>query len=296
MDVKFINPFLDGAAEVIKTMAFMDAVPGKPFLKKDDTAKGDISGIIGITGDATGSLAISFSEGCLWGIAGSMLGETYSETTQEVLDCAGELTNMISGVARTNMERMGMKVFAAIPSVIFGKDHTIRHILNSPSIVIPFSTDSGEFVVDVCIRTTEAKAKSKENYQVINRRTADLIPSQQPQAVKETASVKATFDVMKPEQPEQEVQEEKSRRDLLKEAIDAMVDARREIQKLLSSQPFMRREERKKLNEKVAIYDKKIRKMKLDLTALDVLSKLTQDDLDKPDHQKALSELLIVSG
>ncbi|SEM41375.1 Chemotaxis protein CheX, a CheY~P-specific phosphatase [Syntrophus gentianae] len=286
MDVKFINPFLGGAAEVIKTMAFMDAVAGKPYLKKDDTAKGDISGIIGITGDATGSLAISFSEHCIWGIAGSMLGETYNETTQEVLDCAGELTNMISGVARTNMERMGLKVFAAIPSVIFGKDHTIRHILNTPSIVIPFSTSTGEFVVDVCIRTTEAQARSEENYQVINRRTADLIPPQQPRTATAPAPVQAKADVVEPKQPDTEIQDEKIRRDALKEALDAMVESRREIQKLLSSQPFMRRDERKKLNDRVALYDKKIRKMKLDLTALDVLSKLTQDDLDNPTIKK----------
>jgi len=139
MDVKFINPFLNGASEVIKTMAFLEAVAGKPYLKKDETARGDVSGIIGITGDAIGSLAISFSEGCICGIVGSMLGETYTEPTQEVLDAAGELTNMISGVARTNLEKMGLQVYAAIPSVIFGKDHTIRHILKSPSIVTAWS-------------------------------------------------------------------------------------------------------------------------------------------------------------
>jgi len=287
MDVKFINPFLDGATEVIKTMAFMDAVAGKPYLKKDDTAQGDISGIIGITGDATGSLAISFTEECIWGITGSMLGETYNETTQEVLDAAGELTNMVSGVARTNMEKMGLKVFAAIPSVVFGKDHTIRHILNSPSIVIPFSTKSGEFVVDVCIRTTEAQARSEENYQVINRRTADLIASQPPQTAQSSAPVaKVDSGVMELVPPIEEIQDDKSRKELLKETLDKMIESRREIQKLLSSQPFMPREQRKKLNAKVALYDKKIRKMKLDLTALEVLSKLNQGDLDHPTIKK----------
>jgi chemotaxis protein CheX len=286
MDVKFINPFLDGASEVIKTMAFMDAVAGKPYLKKDDTARGDISGIIGITGDATGSLAISFSEPCIWGIVGSMLGETYEETTQEVLDAAGELTNMISGVARTNLEKMGLQVYAAIPSVVFGKDHTIRHILQSPSIVIPFSTSSGEFVVDVCIRTTEAQAKSKENYQVINRRTADLISQQPPQVAPKPVPAKADPVIPEPVQQVEEEQEEKSRRDLLKEAIDKMIEARHIIQKRLSSEPFMPRDERKKLNTKVTQYDRKIRQMKLDLTAIEVLSKLTQDDLDNPTIKK----------
>ncbi|OPY15050.1 MAG: CheY-P phosphatase CheX [Syntrophus sp. PtaB.Bin001] len=286
MDVKFINPFLDGAAEVIKTMAFMDAVAGKPYLKKDDAARGDVSGIIGITGDATGSLAISFSEPCIWGIVGSMLGETYEETTQEVLDAAGELTNMISGVARTNLEKMGLQVYAAIPSVVFGKDHTIRHILQSPSIVIPFSTSSGEFVVDVCIRTTDAQAKSKENYQVINRRTADLLSQQPPQTAPKPLPAKADPIIPEPVQQVEEPQDNKSRRDLLKEALDKMIEARHTIQKRLSSEPFMPRDERKKLNAKVTQYDKKIRQMKLDLTAIEVLSKLTQEDLDNPTIKK----------
>jgi len=80
--------------------------------------------------------------------------------------------------------------------------------------------------------------------------------------------------------PIEEIQDDKSRKELLKETLDKMIESRREIQKLLSSQPFMPREQRKKLNAKVALYDKKIRKMKLDLTALEVLSKLNQGDLD----------------
>jgi len=288
MDVKFINPFLNGASEVIRTMAFMEAVAGKPYLKKDDTARGDVSGIIGITGDATGSLAISFSEGCICGIVGSMLGETYAEPTQEVLDAAGELTNMISGVARTNLEKMGLQVYAAIPSVIFGKDHTIRHILNSPSIVIPFSTDKGNFVVDICIRTTDAQARSRETYQVVNRRTADLLVPQSPKAAAkpEPAPVVTESEVSDPVQRGEELQGGKSRRDAMKEALNSMVEARHGIQKLLSAQPFMPRDERKKLNGKIAQYDKKIRKLKLDLTALEVLSKLSQEELDNPTIKK----------
>ena len=47
MDVRFINAFLDGTINVLKTMAFVTPRAGKPFLKKDDTAAGDVSGIIG---------------------------------------------------------------------------------------------------------------------------------------------------------------------------------------------------------------------------------------------------------
>ena len=118
MDVKYINPFLNGTLEVVKTMAFLDAVAGKPYLKKTDVAAGDVSAIIGITGDAVGSLAISFSESCICGIVSNMLGETFTDVNKDVFDAAGEITNMVSGVARSYLEKDGMTVFAAIPTVV----------------------------------------------------------------------------------------------------------------------------------------------------------------------------------
>ena len=42
MDVRFINPFLNGTVSVLKTMAFVEPKAGKPFLKKDSLARGDV--------------------------------------------------------------------------------------------------------------------------------------------------------------------------------------------------------------------------------------------------------------
>jgi chemotaxis protein CheX len=39
MDVKFINPFLEGTVNVLKTMAMVDPQPGKPYVKKDNQAR-----------------------------------------------------------------------------------------------------------------------------------------------------------------------------------------------------------------------------------------------------------------
>jgi len=151
MNVKFINPFLEGTIEVLKTMAFIEPRPGKPFLKKDNLAKGDVSGIIGLTGSAKGSLALSFSEPCIVRIVASMLGEDIRELNGDVKDAVGEITNMVSGVARKKLEADGLSILAAIPTVVSGKNHSIVHVLGGPSIIIPFETDSGPFFVDVCL-------------------------------------------------------------------------------------------------------------------------------------------------
>jgi len=44
MDVRFINPFLNGTVQVLKTMAFVEPRAGKPFLKKDSLARGTSRG------------------------------------------------------------------------------------------------------------------------------------------------------------------------------------------------------------------------------------------------------------
>ncbi len=153
MDVRFINPFLEGTVSVIKTMAFLDPIPGKPFLKKDNLARGDISGIIGMTGKVKGSLALSFSEACILKVVSNMLGEEINSINGEIKDAVGEITNMVSGAARKKLEAIGFVITAAIPTVVSGKDHSIVHVLGGPSIIIPFDIpECGPFVVDVCLK------------------------------------------------------------------------------------------------------------------------------------------------
>jgi chemotaxis protein CheX len=151
MKVKFINPFLEGTISVLKTMAFVEPRAGKPYLKMDSLAKGDISGIIGLTGSATGSLAVSFSETAIIKIVSNMLGENIKSLDSDIKDAVGEITNMISGVARKNLEADGFYIQAAIPTVVSGKNHSIAHIMGGPSLIIPFEIDDGSFVVDVCL-------------------------------------------------------------------------------------------------------------------------------------------------
>jgi chemotaxis protein CheX len=151
MDVKFINPFLEGTVEVLKTMAFVNPRPGKPYLKKGNLAKGDVSGIIGLTGAVKGSLALSFSSGSILKIVSNMLGEEMTSINGDIRDAVGEITNMVSGAARKKIEAMGYSLSAAIPTVVSGKEHSIMHVLGGPSVIIPFEIDEGPFVVDVCM-------------------------------------------------------------------------------------------------------------------------------------------------
>ncbi len=151
MDVKFINPFLDGTVSVLKTMAFVEPTAGKPYLKKDNSARGDVSAIIGLTGDAIGSLALSFSEGAILKIVSNMLGEEIKAINRDIKDAVGEILNIVSGQARKKLESTGRILKGAIPTVIAGKNHTITHITKDTIIAVPFKTQNGDFTIEVCI-------------------------------------------------------------------------------------------------------------------------------------------------
>lgn len=149
MDVRYINPFIESTIHVLKTMSSVTANVGKPYLKKDEVAKGDVSGIIGLAGDVKGSISVSFSEACILPIVSKMFGEKLTELNDEVKDAVGEISNMISGQARQKLEIIGRNLQAAIPIVIMGRNHTISHITKDKIVAIPFKTDGGEFTIEV---------------------------------------------------------------------------------------------------------------------------------------------------
>jgi chemotaxis protein CheX len=151
MDASLINPFVNATVHVLGTMALVKPRVGTPYVKKDNAAKGDVSGVIGFTGEANGTLSVSFDEGSILKIVSNMFGEAMTTLDDEVADAVGELTNMISGQARRELEEKGWIFEAATPSVITGKAHTIVHITNGPKIAIPFSMENGHFTVEVCL-------------------------------------------------------------------------------------------------------------------------------------------------
>jgi chemotaxis protein CheX len=267
MDVNFINPFLQGTIEVLTKMAFVDPRPGKVYLKETSLAQGDVSGIIGITGDMIGSLAISFSESCICHLISRMLGESLTEATQEVFDGVGELTNMVSGVARTYLEKDGMEVYAAIPSIVYGKDHTINHILKSPSIVIPFETDKGTFVVDVCIRKANEGPRISENYQVLNQKTS-LSSAEPARQNNQSGGIIAPTGM--------------DRKTMLKNKLRDINIIRDDIVRQLSEKPFMAISQRQLLKRRIPLLDAQIKRLRLDISTIEMLSNISKDDLENP--------------
>lgn len=155
MKVAFINPFLASMTKVLSTMAKTESKPGKAAIKKGSTASGVVTGIIGMAGEQVkGSFAVSFSEPFILAITQRMLGEEVTSVDETVTDMVGELTNMATGGAKALLAEQGFDFDMAIPVVISGKEHKIEHSASGPTIVVPFTTDVGDFFIEVSFVST----------------------------------------------------------------------------------------------------------------------------------------------
>ncbi len=151
MNTSLINPFLNSILNVLSTMAKLEATPGKMTLKKSDVALGSVTGLIGMVGNkAKGTFAISFSDKVVLEITKRMLNEESTVIDDTVIDLVGELTNMVSGGAKRILSETGYKFNMAIPSVISGKDHYIIHKSKDPVVIVPFTTEAGDFFIEIC--------------------------------------------------------------------------------------------------------------------------------------------------
>jgi len=150
MRVEFINPFLQSAKNVVETMCQLSVAPLKPSLKMDKKTYGEVTGIIGMHSDkVSGCMVLSFEKKCILQIVANMLMEDPKrDVDDEIVDAVGELTNMICGGAKAQLSKLDTTFDMAQPTMVVGKDIDLEYYSEAPTIIIPFSTDSGNFVVE----------------------------------------------------------------------------------------------------------------------------------------------------
>jgi chemotaxis protein CheX len=144
---EYIQVFIDVTASVFKEFLQLDVKTERIFfMKKDDLHDWDISGIIGITGEASGAVAISMKTETALKITGLLTGEAHTDIDDAVKDAIGELVNIIAGNVKKYLEEM-FKLVISLPSIVSGKDHKVVWPNEKNRIVcIPFTLFSNETI------------------------------------------------------------------------------------------------------------------------------------------------------
>ena len=154
MDALLVNPFIEGALHILDTTASVKAKPEPIFLKKDTISFGDITGMLNMDGDVSGSIAVTFYKKSILGVVSAMFGEEMTEMNEEIDDAVGEISNMVAGHVTTKMTEMGKKVKIKLDRVISGENYVIEHFDASEQVLaIPFKTTKGKFVIEIAMRS-----------------------------------------------------------------------------------------------------------------------------------------------
>jgi chemotaxis protein CheX len=154
MDIKHITPFILATKTVFKSMLNIDMTMDRPLLRNDKNTSGDVTGVIGFAGDGDkkGMMSISFSRKGALHAYNTLMGEDRSDMDSEVVDAIGELTNIISGQSRKELEKNAeVNLTASIPTVVVGKEVELHFTCKLPIVSLPFrfTTDYGEETVHV---------------------------------------------------------------------------------------------------------------------------------------------------
>ncbi|TWT47418.1 chemotaxis protein CheX [Botrimarina hoheduenensis] len=147
MKVEHINPFLRAVTNTFSTMLATNAKRGELSVGDPKIRQFPVSGVIGLSGGASGMVVINLSKEVAVRAASAMLMEEKTEIDDEVLDAVGELANVIAGQAKTELAEYNLSV--GLPNVITGEGHEIRFPSATPPLAVAFQTEMGPLRLEV---------------------------------------------------------------------------------------------------------------------------------------------------
>lgn len=159
MDPAYITPFIRSVQNVFATMLQLQVEIGTPYVKTQPAPSFDVTGVIGMTGEVTGSVSLSMPKATAQRLVTLLTGGAApSAESPDFADAIGELINMISGGAKAQFP--GKRSSISCPTVVIGEGHTVSAMKEIPCVAIPCSTDCGEFSLDIMIRPAGTPAAS----------------------------------------------------------------------------------------------------------------------------------------
>jgi len=157
MKVEYINPFLTAAISAFDTMLGCALTRGAPYVKDGAQPEHEVSGVIGLTGNAKGTVVLGLGREAAISAAEVLLEKRPAEIDAEVTDAVGELANIIAGSAKAQLQHLELGV--GLPTVITGKGHCIEFPQHVTPICIPFESPWGPVTVEVGL--TEQSGRSE---------------------------------------------------------------------------------------------------------------------------------------
>ncbi|MDR2659504.1 MAG: chemotaxis protein CheX [Spirochaetaceae bacterium] len=159
---KYIQSFIDVTRNVFKELLHTDIEAQRPYFSDQASYPNwDISGVIGITGEAYGALVISMKKDVAIKLTQTLTGEEHKDLDDSVIDSVGEIINIIAGNVKYDFER-NFRLVISLPTVVCGDNHTIQWPHTNANIIcIPFKIFyDGKFLLSVAIEVLSSASNA----------------------------------------------------------------------------------------------------------------------------------------
>ena len=148
---QIVEALCRAADEVFSTMLNVTLVAGEPRIGRTPPEHQDgVVSFVGLAGPLVGlgSISCGGNDACV--IASRMLMAELPNIDAEVLDAVGEITNMVIGAFKQQIEEVVGPMAISIPTVIYGHNFTAKHLGDEEWVLVPFKSEEASFEVQVC--------------------------------------------------------------------------------------------------------------------------------------------------
>jgi chemotaxis protein CheX len=148
---QFINPFVNGAFSVMSMMLGETPTRGPLAADASTSTSHQVNVVVGVTGDAHGSVILGMSLVTADRIASKMIGEPVRTFDGMAASAISELCNMICGTALGELSSQGLTCDLTPPSVIRGQKVQISNTV-IPTIRVNLMSSLGCMTVSIALK------------------------------------------------------------------------------------------------------------------------------------------------
>lgn len=113
---------------------------------------GDVSGVIGmVQAHLEGTLTLCLTFATVRDILPQVIGRSVSVTHEMAVDAVGEMTNMIFGQVKRDLNNRGFQLKLGIPCAVSGRGHFVSQFHRGKYMIVPFTLDDQVFQVHVAL-------------------------------------------------------------------------------------------------------------------------------------------------
>ncbi len=149
---KLVGIIRGATEEVFSMMLGLSVECGEWY--HEDTADESFDGVvalIGLAGAWVGAGRLSCSSKLARHVSGALLASEYPAVNEEVLDAIAEVSNMIIGNVKSQIEEDYGSMGLSIPTVIYGRNYKARSASATGWTVVPFDCAGERLDVKICL-------------------------------------------------------------------------------------------------------------------------------------------------